>query len=645
VLDENGMVMHDMTGASIITPTLGVGISHDVLNNSENFGNWTTIGTASVTSNNRVAPDGITQSADTLAAPAVNDGIYQASISAVTLTVGQSAVFSVWMKAASAGTIHLQARAYGTATVLGEGDVAVETMWRRVNLVFSNTTGGATRVTIRILRTDSSQLSTVYLWGAQLSFGVDRPVPYWPMNLLETGLQPGVFVRGVLGIASSLPSASIAIGSSWSTVPTGSHTIAIGHSAGNASTGDYGIALGSAAGQSSSATGYIAIGRSASANYDYSMAIGRSATATAANQIVLGSNGYPYYDLYAGAGVTASSPATFTSHATGGSGTNIAGGALKLAGGQGTGSGAGGSVIIQTAPAGGSGSGANALVDRVTITSAGLVGINTTPSGAQLHQVNSDAAQIGYLFTAHASQSVDMAAWYKGGVKKVYIRNDGVFGFSTRFLVRNAADSVDCGEFYNVGSGGAYDVTMNIRQSTGYFGIAVGGTPLARFAAPSGESGLMVNRTSLGGGAVTVSTFDAGSKGFVAFGSASQTGDLYQGRDSGNTALWAVTALGGMVVNESGADADTRIEGDTDVNLTFWDASTDRVGIGTATPGYKLDVAGGVNVSSGNVYRVAGKQVVAAQQAAIANTTNSADVGVQLNKVIAAMRAHGLIAT
>lgn len=45
-----------------------------------------------------------------------------------------------------------------------------------------------------------------------------------------------------------------------------------------------------------------------------------------------------------------------------------------------------------------------------------------------------------------------------------------------------------------------------------------------------------------------------------------------------------------VVINESGADKDVRIEGDTDANLFFTDASTDRVGIGTATPATRLDV-------------------------------------------------------
>lgn len=54
-----------------------------------------------------------------------------------------------------------------------------------------------------------------------------------------------------------------------------------------------------------------------------------------------------------------------------------------------------------------------------------------------------------------------------------------------------------------------------------------------------------------------------------------------------------LTVNGATVLNEAGADKDTRIEGDTNANLVFVDASTDRVGIGTATPGNLLDVSGG----------------------------------------------------
>lgn len=64
------------------------------------------------------------------------------------------------------------------------------------------------------------------------------------------------------------------------------------------------------------------------------------------------------------------------------------------------------------------------------------------------------------------------------------------------------------------------------------------------------------------------------------------------------------TPNGGLILNETGANTDSRFEGDTDPNLFYLDASTDRIGIGTATPAYKFDVVGDVNASG--VYRSGG---------------------------------------
>ena len=47
---------------------------------------------------------------------------------------------------------------------------------------------------------------------------------------------------------------------------------------------------------------------------------------------------------------------------------------------------------------------------------------------------------------------------------------------------------------------------------------------------------------------------------------------------------------GSAIFNEAGADADFRIEGDDEANLFIVDASTDRIGIGTATPAVELDI-------------------------------------------------------
>jgi len=49
------------------------------------------------------------------------------------------------------------------------------------------------------------------------------------------------------------------------------------------------------------------------------------------------------------------------------------------------------------------------------------------------------------------------------------------------------------------------------------------------------------------------------------------------------------------VINNPGSDIDFRVEGDTNANLLFVDASADRIGIGTSTPGHTLDVSGSGN--------------------------------------------------
>jgi hypothetical protein len=59
-----------------------------------------------------------------------------------------------------------------------------------------------------------------------------------------------------------------------------------------------------------------------------------------------------------------------------------------------------------------------------------------------------------------------------------------------------------------------------------------------------------------------------------------------------------VVNRGTTIFNESGnANSDFRIEGDSDSNLFFADASTDRIGIGTNTPLYKVQVSGTVSTT------------------------------------------------
>jgi hypothetical protein len=60
-----------------------------------------------------------------------------------------------------------------------------------------------------------------------------------------------------------------------------------------------------------------------------------------------------------------------------------------------------------------------------------------------------------------------------------------------------------------------------------------------------------------------------------------------------------------LVINDIGAIFNVRIEGDTDANLFFTDATNSRVGIGIITPAEKLDVVGNIKLS-GNVIPASG---------------------------------------
>jgi len=114
------------------------------------------------------------------------------------------------------------------------------------------------------------------------------------------------------------------------------------------------------------------VGQSLPNDPDYAIMLGYNAKAFESNQLVLGSDGTGITHAYLGEGVYATTPVGITLHATGGQGTDNAGGDFTIAAGIGTGTGAGGDIIFQTAAAGGgSGDSANSLSDRVKIAADG----------------------------------------------------------------------------------------------------------------------------------------------------------------------------------------------------------------------------------------------------------------------------------
>jgi hypothetical protein len=145
---------------------------------------------------------------------------------------------------------------------------------------------------------------------------------------------------------------------------------------------------------------FIGHSTSKSGNLTNTIVIGNNASSTASQQIVIGSNTMTILNGYFGKGVTNTIPTSFTLNATGGSGTDIGGSTLLLAGGRGTGAGVGGSVILQTSSVGTTGSTLQTLVNRLTINNSGNVLVNGFTSST-----------VGLTVRGAASQTANLQEW------------------------------------------------------------------------------------------------------------------------------------------------------------------------------------------------------------------------------------------
>ena len=129
-----------------------------------------------------------------------------------------------------------------------------------------------------------------------------------------------------------------------------------------------GVAIGQTA--VASCGGCIAIGAGASlgSGHSDSIAIGVSATTTAASQLVIGSEFAPIYNVWIGQGPRATSaPHSLKFNFADGAGTNIPSADVEFNAGRSTGAGAGGRFLFRTSVAGSSGSSLNGYTERLAI--------------------------------------------------------------------------------------------------------------------------------------------------------------------------------------------------------------------------------------------------------------------------------------
>lgn len=199
---------------------------------------------------------------------------------------------------------------------------------------------------------------------------------------VASGLQSSAF--GNTAIASATNACAIGYGTTASqaaALAVGSGCTASGGGAfamGNAtsSTGARSIAIGD--NSSATANDAITMGSGTNANAG-SVVLLYGATSTSTGQFVCGSSTYPLLNVFFNQGVVASAPTAWTLNGTGGSGSNIAGGDIQIAGGKGTGNATPGNILFQTSDVGTSGTTLQTLSTKATI---GGASVFTTVIGA-----------------------------------------------------------------------------------------------------------------------------------------------------------------------------------------------------------------------------------------------------------------------
>jgi hypothetical protein len=221
-----------------------------------------------------------------------------------------------------------------------------------------------------------------------------------------------------------------------------------------------------------------------------------------------------------------------------------------------------------------------------------------------------NAANSGNIvgITVDASDAVSIA----GGEVQVYASGTNVVDVNSRLRIGT-----------NAGLGSATQLAVTVSSMLASTNVEMQATAdanvLLALKTFSATATADLQRFYTSGG-VVLSSVDVAGRFLSPLGALATVGQGFQGDP--NTGLYSPGAdafslvAGGtayvdlttarLIVNEGGADFDVRMEGDTDVNLFFLDASTDRIGIGTAAPGVKLDVNGTLNATAYQVGGAAG---------------------------------------
>ena len=407
--------------------------------------------------------------------------------------LGQDTVYTLPDPGTGTATICLNtgncAGVGGTGNVLQGGNSfgAALTLGTNDSFAFNFETGGVTRMTIAA---NGSQLSlssgmdlalqgaSAYITNAQgqtnsEAFGQGATVgganavavgsgAVAAANGVAVGRDAGVSSGGFggpvsVGDSANAESWGVAVGQGSST--TGNNSIAIGN---GATAAQEAIALGMNA---DAMLNGVALGYGATTDGNNRIVIGHNAIATADFQLVIGSDDTPVTDAYIGGGVSSATPQTTTIHATGGSGTDVAGADLNLAAGAGTGSAAGGNLNFQVATPGTSGASANVPATAFSLSGSNGAALfkNVANSATGFQVQNAGGAAAFTINTTTSNASFAGAVAVTGNINST----GGALQTNSTSRIDNSGNLVNIGNITGTGAmtiastGAGNDITVN----------------------------------------------------------------------------------------------------------------------------------------------------------------------------------------
>jgi hypothetical protein len=231
--------------------------------------------------------------------------------------------------------------------------------------------------------------------------------------------------------------------------------------------------------------------------------------------------------------------------------------------------------------------------ELMRITSTGFVGIGTASPTTNLDVVGTfrlvDGNQSnGKVLTSDAN---GVATWQAAGGGSLPA------GTSGQTLRHNGTNWVANSTIFNNGTNvGIGTATPDAKLTIGTPGVTFtdfGITSDSRIGVVNGSANRGAMYMQSGGTYGILQAFNYGTSAYIPVAISPDGGNVGIGTTSPTTKLHVVgtTILeGSTVVNETGAATDFRVESDGDANMLFVNGTTNRVGIGTATPDAKLTI-------------------------------------------------------